>query len=87
MEFKIHKPEGAIFLWLWLPEFPVPNATLYRRLKEAGVFVLSGHYFFPGLAGDWAHKNECLRVSFALDEHDVRDGIKRIGTEIRKCMA
>jgi len=83
LPFRIHKPEGAIFLWLWLPGFPITNAELYQRLKLAGVFVLSGHYFFPGLADDWAHKNECLRVSFALDERDVRDGIRQIGREIR----
>ncbi len=85
--FKIHKPEGAFFLWLWLPDFPVSNAELYKRLKAAGVLVLSGHYFFPGLAGEWAHKNECVRISFALDEGDVRKGIGRVGAVIKEIAA
>ncbi len=59
--YRIHSPEGAIFLWLWLPGLPISSAELYRRLKKAGVFVLSGHYFFPGLEEPWEHRNECLR--------------------------
>jgi valine--pyruvate aminotransferase len=84
LPFKIHKPEGAIFLWLWFPGLPITNAELYRRLKAAGVLVLSGHYFFPGLEDDWAHRHECLRVSFALDEHVVREGVRRIAAEVRR---
>ena len=80
---RIHAPEGAIFLWLWLPGLPVTSAELYRRLKRAGVFVLSGHYFFPGLNETWRHRDECLRISFAQDEAIVREGIGIIGREVR----
>jgi valine--pyruvate aminotransferase len=84
IEYRIHKPEGAIFLWLWLPGLPLSSQALYRRLKAAGVLVLSGHYFFPGLHDDWTHRNECLRISFAMDEATVRQGIEIIGRELRK---
>lgn len=80
---RIHSPEGAIFLWLWLPGLPISSAELYRRLKRAGVFVLSGHYFFPGLEDPWQHRNECLRISFAQDEAVVREGIRLIAAEIK----
>jgi valine--pyruvate aminotransferase len=81
---RIHSPEGAFFLWLWLPGLPIPSAGLYRRLKQAGVFVLSGHYFFPGLAEPWPHRDECVRISFAQDEPVVLEGIRRIGAEVRR---
>ena len=81
---RIHSPEGAFFLWLWLPGLPIPSAELYRRLKRAGVFVLSGHYFFPGLTEPWPHRNECLRISFAQDEPIVREGLRRIAVEVRR---
>jgi len=84
---RIHSPEGAIFLWLWLPGLPIPSAELYRRLKEAGVFVLSGHYFFPGLEEPWQHRNECLRISFAQEESIVRAGIAMIASEVRRAFA
>lgn len=81
--FRIHKPEGAFFLWLWLPETPMPSAALYERLKAAGVFVLSGHHFFPGLEDDaWPHRNQCLRISFAQDEAVVERGIELLAAEI-----
>jgi valine--pyruvate aminotransferase len=83
--FRIHKPEGAFFLWLWLPELPVTSAVLYKRLKAAGVFVLSGHYFFPGLDSEpWPHRNECLRISFARDETTVKRGVRLLAAEIKK---
>jgi valine--pyruvate aminotransferase len=82
--FKIHKPEGAMFLWLWLPGLPVTSAELYRRLKERGVFVLSGHYFFPGVDEPWRHRDECLRISFAQDAAVVEEGIRLLGIEVKR---
>lgn len=32
----IHKPEGAIFLWLWFRDLPVTTEELYQRLKARG---------------------------------------------------
>ena len=47
-ECYIHKPEGAIFLWLWFKGLPISSAELYERLKKRKVLVISGHHFFPG---------------------------------------
>jgi valine--pyruvate aminotransferase len=79
----VHKPEGALFLWLWLPELPVTSQVLYERLKARGVYVLPGHHFFPGLDEDWAHRDQCLRLSYAQDPEQVRRGIGIIGEELR----
>jgi valine--pyruvate aminotransferase len=81
--FKIHEPEGGFFLWLWLPGLPITSAELYRRLKAAGVLVLSGHYFFPGLDGDWRHRDECIRISFAQEDAVVERGIRLLAREAR----
>lgn len=81
----IHRPEGAFFLWLWLPGLPIPSAELYRRLKARGVLVLSGHHFFPGLPDDgWRHRQECLRISYAQDVDVVREGLAIVGEEVRR---
>ena len=48
---RIHKPEGALFLWLWFEGLPISSRELYQRLKKKGVLVVSGHYFFPGMEG------------------------------------
>jgi valine--pyruvate aminotransferase len=82
--FRIHKPEGAMFLWLWLPGLPITSAELYRRLKDQDLFVLSGHYFFPGLDEPWQHRNECLRLSFAEDAASVKRGIEVLAGEIKR---
>jgi valine--pyruvate aminotransferase len=87
LPFRIHKPEGAIFLWLWLPGLPITSAELYLRLKHQDLFVLSGHYFFPGLADVWKHRDECLRLSFAQDADDVERGIRLLAGEVRKAYA
>ena len=44
----IHKPEGAIFLWLWFKDLPITTELLYQRLKKRGVLMVPGDYFFPG---------------------------------------
>jgi valine--pyruvate aminotransferase len=84
IDYYIHRAEGAIFLWLWFPDLPISSEELYRRLKQRGVLVLSGHWFFPGLAEDWPHRHECIRVSYAMRDDIVERGIRIIGEEVRK---
>lgn len=85
VDYHVHVPEGAFFLWLWFPGLPVNSAELYQRLKQRGVLIVPGHYFFPGLAGDWTHRNECIRMNYAQDDSLVEAGIRLIGDEVRLC--
>jgi len=83
--YRIHKPEGAIFLWLWFEDLPISSKELYERLKRRGVLIISGHHFFPGLENDpWQHKNECLRLNYSQDDAQVARGIAIIGEEVKK---
>lgn len=79
-----HVAEGAIFLWLWFKDLPVNSQTLYERLKQRGVIVVPGHYFFPGLDDSWRHCHECIRVSYAMDDDQVQRGIEVIAEEVKK---
>jgi valine--pyruvate aminotransferase len=83
LDYYIHRPEGAIFLWLWLPGLPISADELYERLKAKGVIVISGSHFFPGLEEDWEHKQQCLRITYSMDENIVEQGIKLIAEELR----
>ncbi len=83
-DFHIHKPEGAFFLWLWLRDLPITCQELYDRLKQRGVVVVPGHYFFPGLDEEWQHRHECIRVSYAGPDDVVEKGIRIIGEEARR---
>jgi valine--pyruvate aminotransferase len=85
--YLIHKPEGALFLWLWFPDLPITSAELYARLKQRGVLVVSGHYFFPGLKDDWRHQQECIRITYSQDPQVVRQGLKIIAEEVKKAYA
>jgi valine--pyruvate aminotransferase len=87
-EWHVHTPEGAFFLWLWLPRLAITSGELYARLKGRGVLVLSGQHFFPGLdegpGEQWPHRDQCLRISYARDEATVRQGIEIIADEVRR---
>lgn len=88
LDFYIHRPEGAFFLWLWFKDLPITCQELYRRLKERKVLVLPGHYFFPGLeALDWRHKHECIRMNYAGDPEVVRAGVRILAEEVRRAYA
>jgi valine--pyruvate aminotransferase len=84
VNFHVHKPEGAFFLWLWFPDLPITCRQLYLRLKDRGVLIVPGRYFFPGLTEDWPHKNECIRVNYSQDPQTVTAGIKIIAEEVKK---
>jgi valine--pyruvate aminotransferase len=87
VDYRIHRAEGAIFLWLWFPGLPITSEELYQRLKRRGTIVVSGHYFFPGLAEEWPHRHECIRVSYTMREDVVRRGVAAIAEEVRKAFA
>jgi valine--pyruvate aminotransferase len=81
LPFRIHKPEGAFFLWLWFEGLPIGSQVLYERLKQRGVLVVPGQHCFFGLDEDWPHRHECLRVSYVQGEDAVRRGIELIAEE------
>ncbi len=82
--YRIHKPEGAMFLWLWFEDLPITSLELYRQLKDEGVLVVSGHYFFPGLTERWRHKDQCLRVTYSQNDDDVHRGLEIIAEVVRR---
>ena len=84
LPLRIHQPEGAFFLWLWFPGLPITSHQLYQRLKKRGVFVLSGHHFFPGLEESWPHAHECLRINYSQARESVEAGIAAIAEEVRR---
>ncbi len=85
--FRIHAPEGAIFLWLWFEGLPITAQALYTRLKERNVLVIPGQFFFPGLHEEWEHKSQCLRISYAQSAREVEQGIAIIAEEVRRAYA
>jgi len=87
VNFSMHRPEGALFVWLWFRDFPITNQELYERLKARNTLVVPGHYFFPGMKEDWKHKHECIRVTYSQNEEVVSAGIKVIAEEVKKAYA
>ncbi|GIU36336.1 valine--pyruvate transaminase [Shewanella colwelliana] len=85
--FRIHKPEGAMFLWLWFDQLPISTMALYSRLKARGVLIVPGEYFFFGQKASWQHAHQCLRMNYVQDESQMRDGIAIIAEEIIKAYA
>lgn len=80
--FRIHKPEGAIFLWLWFDELPITTMELYKRLKARGVLIVPGEYFFIGQDDSWKHAHQCLRMNYVQDEDMMQKGINIIAEEV-----
>ncbi len=87
IEWRMHRSEGALFLWFWFPGLPITSMELYQRLKQREVLVIPGHYFFFGHDDpDWRHRHECIRVSYAMDEAVVRDGLRIIAEEVKRAL-
>ena len=88
--WRVHKSEGAMFLWLRFEGLPITSQELYERCRDKGCFVNSGHHFFFALgdeASTWRHTQECVRISFTQPEDIVRRGISILAEEVRKAYA
>ena len=83
LPYRVHRPEGAMFIWFSFEALPISSLELYRRLKEKGVLVVSGHYFFPGLEEEWPHRQECIRVTYTENDEKVKRGLEIISEVVR----
>ena len=78
----IHKPEGAIFLWLWFRDLPISTEALYQRLKARGVLMVPGHFFFPGLEQEWPHTHQCMRMNYVPDAEQIERAVQILAEEL-----
>lgn len=81
-DYRVHKSEGAIFLWIWFRDMPITAKELYDRLKKRKVIVVPGNYFFFGLNERWDHRNECIRINYGREEAEIKAALEIIGDEV-----
>jgi valine--pyruvate aminotransferase len=84
LSYKIHKPEGAIFLWLWFDQLGISSQQLYQELKAEGLLVVPGEPFFVGLDDNWEHSRQCLRLSYAQSAATIQQGFALLAKVARK---
>lgn len=85
--WRVHKSEGAMFLWLWFEGLPITCQELYERCKARGCFVNPGHHFFfalPEGGEPWPHRHECIRISFTQTEELLRKGLSIVADEVKR---
>ena len=80
----LHRKEGAIFGWLWLQDLPITDWELYQQLKKVGVIVVPGSTFFPGLRENWAHKQQCIRISLTASDAEIETAMQRFATVVQQ---
>ncbi len=78
----LHRGEGAIFAWMWFQDLPGTDWELYQALKQVGIIVVPGNSFFPGLRKDWAHKQQCIRISLTASDEEIAIAMKRLATVV-----
>lgn len=88
--YRVHRPQGSLFLWFWFPSLALGTRELYRRLKERGVLVVPGDAFFFGLPPSddgWQHRRQCLRVHYAREPQEVEEGLRIIAEVVEEATA
>ena len=81
---QIHLPEGAIFLWLWFEGLSISSSELYQILKQQGLLVVPGRYFFPGQDSPDQHAEQCIRMNYVQSEEDLKKGIEILAATLKK---
>lgn len=83
LPWYLHRCEGGIFVWLWLPELPVTDWEFYQKLKQVGVILVPGSSFFPGLHEEWPHKQQCLRISLTASDEEIQTAMERLAQLVK----
>ena len=84
LPIRFHKPEGAMFLWVWFESLPSDSEAIYRDAIDEGVVTVPGHHFFQGMDSDWEHAQQCMRINYAGDTDMVCEGIRRLVAVARR---
>ncbi len=82
LPWYLHRGEGAIFAWMWFQDLPMSDWDLYQSLKQVGIIVVPGNSFFPGLREDWAHKQQCIRISLTASDADISTAMERLAAVV-----
>jgi valine--pyruvate aminotransferase len=72
--YSLHAPDGGFFLWIFFPNLLISNRELYKLCKAENVFIVSGHYFFPGLTQDFSHTEKCIRLTYCRSAEEIALG-------------
>jgi 2-aminoadipate transaminase len=76
------RPQGGLFVWATLPDFIDTTDLLARALRENVAFVPGAAAFLDGRG------HNSMRLNFsAVDEDDIREGIRRIGKIVAEQVA
>lgn len=83
---KVHVSEGAMFLWLYFEDLPITSKQLYQRLKQRGLLVVPGEYFFPGLDPEhpWPHRSRCIRMNYVQSEDKLLRAIDILAETLKQ---
>ena len=83
-DYAIHEPKGTMFVWLYLPKPKGIDMLLYTTLKEQGVIVLPGRFFFPQQdKNPHPHATSCIRINVGEGNEKTLEGLKIIARTIR----
>jgi valine--pyruvate aminotransferase len=71
VSYSIHAPDGGFFLWIYFPTLKITNRELYQLCKVENLYIVSGHYFFPGLSVDFSHVGKCIRLTYCRAQKEI----------------
>ena len=85
-DVRIHRPEGAFFLWLWDARSSDHQRRALRAAQGTG-----RPWWSPATTSsrgskddDWPHKHQCIRISYADDWHRIERGLEIVIEEVRR---
>ncbi|TGL34220.1 pyridoxal phosphate-dependent aminotransferase [Leptospira koniambonensis] len=79
LKYRIHESEGAFFLWVQFAGLRKKISEIYPLLKEKGVIIVPGKYFYPVTNSGEGFGEDSIRMSFAREDSEIQEGIRKIG--------
>jgi 2-aminoadipate transaminase len=77
------RPDGGLFLWVWLPERLDAAQLLAKATKDHKVAFVPGHAFYPDGSGQ-----NTFRLNFSNAEPEkIEEGTRRLGLVIKESLS
>lgn len=86
-DYFLHRIEGSIFCWIYLPSLRISTLEFYSELMKEGVVTVPGEYFFFGgkeKRYPHEHYDKCLRLNYSGDDELIKEGVEIIAKKYRE---
>ncbi|MCF6436737.1 aminotransferase class I/II-fold pyridoxal phosphate-dependent enzyme [Pseudoalteromonas sp. MMG022] len=86
INWKMHQYSGGMFLWIQFSDLKCNSQVIYEEAKKHKLIIVPGDVFFFGVDSSSIGGEQCIRISLAVSERTLIEGLSILKNIIHKLL-